>query len=242
MGSPPRRAVSGGHDSCQATRTAATCTLSRGGARCHGAALSASKFRRGAARQSAATSMAGFLVNCSSTKRDIRTWYVYQNFTFRTELHPYSSTSMEWVLRRVVLSAAVTTHAKLHAQQQLARDLKMERPAVGQRCRPQRFGEVQRGNPQPRRWLDFLLTAANLNMVWVSIQYYCENFLTNVRGPPDNYGLLTLGRPCARCYSTLRGWSPVCGSRLRVSHDKITTKGDIYVSGTYTKFAFSFSV
>ena len=37
-----------------------------GGARCHGAALSASKFRRGAARQSAATSMAEFLVNCSS--------------------------------------------------------------------------------------------------------------------------------------------------------------------------------
>ena len=35
-------------------------------ARCHGAALSASKFRRGAARQSAATSMARFLVNCSS--------------------------------------------------------------------------------------------------------------------------------------------------------------------------------
>ena len=25
---------------------------------------------------------------------------------------------------------------------------------MGQRCRPQSFGEVQRGNPQPRRWLD----------------------------------------------------------------------------------------
>ena len=37
-----------------------------GGARFHGAALSALKFRRGAARQSAATSMAGFLANCSS--------------------------------------------------------------------------------------------------------------------------------------------------------------------------------
>ena len=66
VGSPPRGARSGGHDSCQAARTAATCTQSRGGARCHGAALSASKFRRGAAMQSAATSMAGFLVNCSS--------------------------------------------------------------------------------------------------------------------------------------------------------------------------------
>ena len=41
-------------------------------------------------------------------------------------------------------------------QQQLARDLEVERAAMGQRCRPQSFGEVQRGNPQPRRWLDFL--------------------------------------------------------------------------------------
>ena len=32
------------------------------------------------------------------------------------------------------------------------------------------------------------------------------------------YGLLTLGRPSGRCYSTLRAWSPVCGSTLRVSH------------------------
>ena len=60
MGSPPRGARSGGHDSCHAARTAATCTLSRGGACCHGAALSASKFRRGAARQSAATSIGYF--------------------------------------------------------------------------------------------------------------------------------------------------------------------------------------
>ena len=59
---------------------------------------------------------------------------------------------MEWHLRRVVPAAAVTTHAKPHAQQQLARDLEVERAAMGQRCRPQSFGEVQRGNPQPRRW------------------------------------------------------------------------------------------
>ena len=32
------------------------------------------------------------------------------------------------------------------------------------------------------------------------------------------YGLLALGRPSVRCYSTLRAWSPVCGSTLRVSH------------------------
>ena len=64
------------------------------------------------------------------------------------------------VVRRVVPAAAVTTHAKPHAQQQLARDLEVERAA--QRCRPQSFGEVHRGNPQPRRWLDFWRTAANL--------------------------------------------------------------------------------
>ena len=85
MASPPRSARSGGHDSCQAARTAATCTRSRGGARCHGAAQSASKFRRGTARQSAAKSMAGFLVNCSSAAVELdksSTWYVYQNFLF----------------------------------------------------------------------------------------------------------------------------------------------------------------
>ena len=61
---------------------------------------------------------------------------------------------MEWGLRRVV--PAVTTHAKPNAQQQLARGLEVERAAMGQRCRPQSFGEEQRGNPHPRRWLDFL--------------------------------------------------------------------------------------
>ena len=63
---------------------------------------------------------------------------------------------MEWRLRRVVPAAAVTTHAKPRAQQQLACDLEVERAAIGQRCRPQSCAEVQRGNPQPRRWLDFL--------------------------------------------------------------------------------------
>ena len=49
---------------------------------------------------------------------------------------------MEWRLRRVVPAAAVTTHDKPHAQQQLARDLliKVERAAMGQRCRPQSSG------------------------------------------------------------------------------------------------------
>ena len=63
---------------------------------------------------------------------------------------------MVWVLPRVVPAAAVTTHAMPHAQQQLARYLEVERAAMGQRCRPQSFGEVQRGNPQQRRLVTFL--------------------------------------------------------------------------------------
>ena len=122
------------------------------------AALSASKFRRGATRQSATTSMAGFLVNSSSAAVSYsrRRWYCSWSsptdqpvrkfkdglgisimtmqtfFTFNISRHV---TSMEWCLRRVVPAAAVTTHAKPHAQQQLARDLEVERAAMGQRCR-----------------------------------------------------------------------------------------------------------
>ena len=35
----------------------------------------------------------------------------------------------------------------MHAQQQLARDLEVKRAVMEQRCRPQRFGEVQRCYP-----------------------------------------------------------------------------------------------
>ena len=44
-------------------------------------------------------------------------------------------------------AATVTTGAKPHGQQQLARDLEVERAVIGQRCRPQSFGEVQRRYP-----------------------------------------------------------------------------------------------
>ena len=53
---------------------------------------------------------------------------------------PYSSTNIGWRLRRVEPAAAVTIHAKPHAQQQLARDLEVERAAMGQRCRSQSSG------------------------------------------------------------------------------------------------------
>ena len=98
---------------------------------------------------------------CSPTDQPVRKFKdglgIKTFFTFRTVIfwYPYSSTSMEWCLRRVVPAAAVTTHAKPYAQHQLARDLEMERAAMGQRCRPPSFGDVQRCNPQPRRWLDF---------------------------------------------------------------------------------------
>ena len=88
-------------------------------------------------------------------------WVLIENFLYFPDMifwYPYSinSTSMECGLHRVVPAAAVTTHAKPHAQQQLARDLEVERAAMRQRRRPQTFGEVQRGNPQPCGWLGFL--------------------------------------------------------------------------------------
>ena len=48
--------------------------------------------------------------------------------------------STEWRLP----AATVTTDAKPHSQQQLARDLEVECAVMGQRCRPQPSGEVQR--------------------------------------------------------------------------------------------------
>ena len=42
-----------------------------------------------------------------------------------------------------MVKATDTTGAKPHGQQQLARDVEVERAVMGQRCRPQSFGEVQ---------------------------------------------------------------------------------------------------
>ena len=64
----------------------------------------------------------------------------------------------------MVPAATVTTDAKPHGQQQLARDLEVERALMGQRCRPQSFGEVQRCNP-----LCFLSTAAQYCCSWASL-------------------------------------------------------------------------
>ena len=61
-------------------------------------------------------------------------------------------------------AATVTTDAKPDGQQQLARDVEVERAVMGQRCRPQSFGEVQRCNP-----LCFLLTAAQYCYSWASL-------------------------------------------------------------------------
>ena len=65
----------------------------------------------------------------------------YENFIY---LHITSCEkhSTEWRLP----AATVTTDAKPHSQQQLARDLEVERAVMGQRCRPQSFGEEQRCN------------------------------------------------------------------------------------------------
>ena len=64
---------------------------------------------------------------------------------------------------QVVPAATVTNDAKPHGQHQLACDLEVERAVVGQRCRPQSLGEVQRCNP-----LCFLLTAAQYCCSWAS--------------------------------------------------------------------------
>ena len=64
----------------------------------------------------------------------------------------------------MVPAATVTTDAKPHGQQQLARDLEVERAVMGQSCRPQSFGEVQRRNP-----LCFLLTEAQYCCSWASL-------------------------------------------------------------------------
>ena len=78
---------------------------------------------------------------------------------------------MEWRRRRVVPAAAVTTHAQPHAQQQLARDLEVERAAMEQRCRPQSFAEVQRGNPQLRGWISVEL---QLCCCIADVRWYCS--------------------------------------------------------------------
>ena len=82
---------------------------------------------------------------------------------------------------QVVPAATVTTDAKRHGQQQLARDLEVEPVVMEQRCRTQSFGEVQRCNP-----LCFLLTAA---------QYFCCSWapLTDqlVRKFKDSLGINT---------------------------------------------------
>ena len=65
---------------------------------------------------------------------------------------------------QVVPAATVTTDAMPHGEQQLARDVEVERTVMGRRCRPQSFGEVQRCNP-----LCFLLTAARYCCSWASL-------------------------------------------------------------------------
>ena len=85
--------------------------------------------------------------SCSPTDQPVRK-FKYRlgiNMTIKTffTLHITSCEkhSTEWRLPAMT----VTTDAKPHAQQQLARDLE-ERAVMGQRCRPYSFGEVQRCN------------------------------------------------------------------------------------------------
>ena len=91
---------------------------------------------------------------------------------------------MEWRLRRVEPAAAVTTHAKPHAQLQLVRDLEVEHAAIGQRYRPQssgpgllcaaaRFGfAVVKNNASLLEGLDFTLAAS------ATVEIQLQTFVT----------------------------------------------------------------
>ena len=57
----------------------------------------------------------------------------------------------------------------------------------------------------------------------------------NLRGPPDKYG------PCLGFAVLKENLSLLEGLEF-IPATSATTKGDIYVPGTYTKFSFSFSV
>ena len=65
----------------------------------------------------------------SSNLHVIKRWS-YENHFYITDRvifgYPYGSTIMVWRLRRLVPAAAVTTHAKPHAQERPARDLEVE--------------------------------------------------------------------------------------------------------------------
>ena len=64
----------------------------------------------------------------SSNLHVMKRWSCENNFYNPDRVifgYPYGSTIMEWRLRRLV-PAAVTTHAKPHAQEQPARDLEVE--------------------------------------------------------------------------------------------------------------------
>ena len=59
----------------------------------------------------------------------MKRWSYENHFYTRNRViigYPCSSTIREWRLRRVVPAAAVKTHAKPHAEEQLARDLEVE--------------------------------------------------------------------------------------------------------------------
>ena len=95
--------------------------------------------------------------------------------------YPYSSTIMEWRLRRVVPAAAVTTQAKPQAQQQLARDVEVERTAMGQRCRPQSSGPVscvrQHASDLPSSRITSLLEGLDFTPAASVTTNYYENVL-----------------------------------------------------------------
>ena len=142
--------------------------------------------------------------------------------------HTYSSTSKERGLRRVVPAAVATTQAETHAQQQLVRDLEVERADMRQRRRPHSFGEVERRNPQPCRRLGFCTTAmllysnrkSNVRACGLIPTYHTGGASLSSCRPPISEGhqtsmVCSRSRPSVRCGSALRAWS--CAAACFVS-------------------------
>ena len=127
----------------------------------------------------------------------------------------------------MVPAAVATTHVKPHAQQQLARDIEVGRAAIGQRRRPHGFACVARQSAAMS-----MAGLVNCSFVAVQLQQKQSQSLrldpyvshrggsivvlpaANLRGPPDKYGLHTLGRPSVRCCPTLRTWLLCAAARF----------------------------
>ena len=84
-----------------------------------------------------------FLVKCSCSAA---VWPTYVRGGTAVVGALYVELSYQSACVRSTARSGVCPQRRPHVQQQLPRDLEVERAVMGQRCRPQSFGEVQRCN------------------------------------------------------------------------------------------------